>query len=344
MRSSHVACMPTALRHRPGLRNKKYVKIHVFTWEQMLMSMADRDGHIWYDGKLVPWRDANTHVLTHSLHYGLAVFEGLRAYSTARGTSIFRLKEHTERLFNSAHIYMMKIPYDRETVMEAHREVVRANKLESCYIRPIAFYGSEKMGVSPKGATVHVAIAAWPWGAYLGAEALEKGIRVKTSSFARHHVNVSMCRAKYSGTYANSILANLEATEHGYDEGLLLDVDGFVAEGSGENLFMVKDGNIYEPELTSALVGITRRSVITLAEEMGYTVGARRITRDDLYIADEAFFTGTAAEVTPIREVDGRTIGSGKTGPVTARLQKSFFDVVTGKSETYRDWLTPVAA
>jgi branched-chain amino acid aminotransferase len=308
------------------------------------MSMADRDGHIWYDGKLVPWRDANTHVLTHSLHYGLAVFEGLRAYSTARGTSIFRLKEHTERLFNSAHIYMMKIPYDRETVMEAHREVVRANKLESCYIRPIAFYGSEKMGVSPKGATVHVAIAAWPWGAYLGAEALEKGIRVKTSSFARHHVNVSMCRAKYSGTYANSILANLEATEHGYDEGLLLDVDGFVAEGSGENLFMVKDGNIYEPELTSALVGITRRSVITLAEEMGYTVGARRITRDDLYIADEAFFTGTAAEVTPIREVDGRTIGSGKTGPVTARLQKSFFDVVTGKSETYRDWLTPVAA
>ena len=308
------------------------------------MSMADRDGHIWYDGKLVPWRDANTHVLTHSLHYGLAVFEGLRAYSTARGTSIFRLKEHTERLFNSAHIYMMKIPYDRETVMEAHREVVRANKLESCYIRPIAFYGSEKMGVSPKGATVHVAIAAWPWGAYLGAEAIEKGIRVKTSSFARHHVNVSMCRAKYSGTYANSILANLEATEHGYDEGLLLDVDGFVAEGSGENLFMVKDGNIYEPELTSALVGITRRSVITLAEEMGYTVGARRITRDDLYIADEAFFTGTAAEVTPIREVDGRTIGSGKTGPVTARLQKSFFDVVTGKSETYRDWLTPVAA
>jgi branched-chain amino acid aminotransferase len=308
------------------------------------MSMADRDGHIWYDGRLVPWRDANTHVLTHSLHYGLAVFEGLRAYSTARGTAIFRLKEHTERLFNSAHIYMMKIPYDRETIMAAHREVVRANALESCYIRPIAFYGSEKMGVSPKGATVHVAIAAWPWGAYLGAEALEKGIRVKTSSFARHHVNVSMCRAKYSGTYANSILANLEATEHGYDEGLLLDVDGFVAEGSGENLFMVKDGKIFEPELTSALIGITRRSIITLAEEMGYSVAARRITRDDLYIADEAFFTGTAAEVTPIREVDGRTIGSGIMGPVTARLQKSFFDVVTGKTDQYREWLTPVAA
>jgi len=308
------------------------------------MSMADRDGHIWYDGKLVPWRDANTHVLTHSLHYGLAVFEGLRAYHTSRGTAIFRLKEHTERLFNSAHIYMMKLPYDRETVMAAHKEVVRANKLESCYIRPIAFYGSEKMGVSPKGATVHVAIAAWPWGAYLGPEALEKGIRVKTSSFARHHVNVSMCRAKYSGTYANSILANLEATEHGYDEGLLLDVDGFVAEGSGENLFMVKDGEIFEPELTSALVGITPRSIIALAEEMGYSVSARRITRDDLYIADEAFFTGTAAEVTPIREVDSRTIGSGKTGPITAKLQKAFFDIVNGKNDKYRDWLAPVAA
>ena len=307
------------------------------------MSMADRDGEIWYDGKLVPWRDANTHVLTHSLHYGLAVFEGLRAYSTAAGTAIFRLRDHTDRLFNSAHIYMMKIPYSRETLMAAHKEVVRANKLESCYIRPIAFYGSEKMGVSPKGATVHVAIAAWPWGAYLGPEALEKGIRVKTSSFARHHVNVSMCRAKYSGTYANSILANLEATEHGYDEGLLLDVDGFVAEGSGENLFIVRGGKIYEPELTSALIGITRQSIITLAEEMGYTVAAGRLTRDDLYIADEAFFTGTAAEVTPIREVDGRTIGSGKTGPVTARLQKAFFDVVNGKNDKYREWLAPVA-
>ena len=307
------------------------------------MSMADRDGHIWYDGKLVPWRDANTHVLTHSLHYGLAVFEGLRAYKTDAGTAIFRLKEHTDRLFNSAHIYMMKIPYDRETLMAAHKEVVRANKLESCYIRPIAFYGSEKMGVSPKGASVHVAIAAWPWGAYLGPEALEKGIRVKTSSYARHHVNVSMCRAKYSGTYANSILANLEATEHGYDEGLLLDVDGFVAEGSGENLFMIKDGKIYEPELTSALIGITRGSIIALAEEMGYTVAARRITRDDLYIADEAFFTGTAAEVTPIREVDGRMIGSGKIGPITAKLQKAFFDVVNGKNSKYSSWLAPVA-
>jgi branched-chain amino acid aminotransferase len=238
----------------------------------------------------------------------------------------------------------MKIPYGRETLMDAHKEVVRANQLESCYLRPIAFYGSEKMGVSPKGVTVHVAIAAWPWGAYLGPEALEKGIRIKTSSYARHHVNVSMCSAKYSGTYANSILANLEATEHGYDEGLLLDVDGFVAEGSGENLFMVKNGRIFEPELTSALAGITRDSVITLAQEMGYSVSAKRITRDDLYIADEAFFTGTAAEVTPIREVDGRTIGAGKIGPVTAKLQKAFFDVVSGKNDRHRDWLAPVAA
>jgi len=303
------------------------------------MSMADRDGVIWYDGKLVPWRDANTHVLTHSLHYGLAVFEGLRAYKTKSGTAIFRLKEHTERMFNSAHIYMMKIPYDRETLMEAQKEVVRANKLDSCYVRPIAFYGSEKMGVSPKGARVHVAIAAWPWGAYLGADGIEKGIRVKTSSYARHHVNVSMCRAKYSGTYANSILANMEATEHGYDEGLLLDVDGFVAEGAGENLFMVKNNRIFEPELNSALIGITRDSVIVLAGDLGYTVDAKRITRDDLYIADEVFFTGTAAEVTPVREVDGRTVGAGKRGRLTEKLQGMFFDVVNGRTEKYRHWL-----
>ena len=303
------------------------------------MSMADRDGLIWYDGKMVPWREANTHVLTHSLHYGLAVFEGLRAYKTVSGTAIFRLKEHTERMFNSAHIYMMKIPYDRETLMEAQKEVVRANKLASCYVRPIAFYGSEKMGVSPKGAKVHVAIAAWPWGAYLGADGLEKGIRVKTSSHARHHVNVSMCRAKVSGTYANSILANMEATEHGYDEGLLLDVDGFVAEGAGENLFMIKNNRIVEPELSSALIGITRDSVIQLAGDLGYTVDAKRITRDDLYIADEVFFTGTAAEVTPIREVDGRTVGAGKRGPLTEKLQVMFFDVVNGRSEKYRHWL-----
>ena len=307
------------------------------------MSMADRDGFIWHDGKLVPWREATTHVLTHSLHYGLAVFEGVRAYNTQIGTAIFRLKEHTDRLFNSAHIYRMAMPYSREQLMEAQREVVRANNLESCYIRPIAFYGSEKMGVSPKGAAVHVSIAAWPWGAYLGAEGLEKGIRVKTSSYSRHHVNVSMCRAKYSGTYANSILANLEATEHGYDEALLLDVDGFVAEGAGENLFIVKDGVIYEPEIASALIGITRATVIRLANDLGYEVKAKRLTRDDVYLADEAFFTGTAAEVTPIREVDGRVIGAGKRGPVTHQIQNLFFDVVNGRSPFHKGWLTPVA-
>jgi len=306
------------------------------------MSMADRDGWIWYDGKLVPWRDATTHVLTHSLHYGLAVFEGVRAYDTVNGTAIFRLREHTDRLFNSAHIYMMKIPYTREQLNEAQREVVCANKLDSCYLRPIAFYGSEKMGVSPKGAKVHVAIAAWPWGAYLGAEGLEKGIRVKTSSYARHHVNVSMCRAKYSGTYANSILANSEAVDHGYDEGLLLDVDGFVAEGAGENLFLVKNGRIYEPELTSALMGITRDSEIALAGDLGYTVTPRRITRDDLYIADEAFFTGTAAEVTPIRELDRIEIGRGSRGPITEKIQSAFFDIVNGRNPKYAEWLTKV--
>jgi branched-chain amino acid aminotransferase len=304
--------------------------------------MADRDGFIWHDGQLVPWREATTHVLTHSLHYGLAVFEGVRAYKTVDGTAIFRLKEHTDRLFNSAHIYRMAMPWDRETLMDAQKEVVRANRLESAYIRPIAFYGSEKMGVSPKGAKVHVAIAAWPWGAYLGEEGMEKGIRVKTASYARHHVNVSMCRAKYSGTYANSILANMEALEHGYDEALLLDVDGFVAEGAGENLFVVKDGQIYEPEIASALVGITRATVHTLAAELGHTVVSKRLTRDDIYIADEAFFTGTAAEVTPIRELDGRQIGAGRRGPLTTKIQSLFFDVVNGRVPAHAGWLAPV--
>ena len=306
------------------------------------MSMADRDGLIWYDGRLVPWREATTHVLTHSLHYGLAVFEGLRAYKTPSGTAIFRLREHTDRLFNSAHIFMMKMPYDKQTLIEAQREVVRANQLEACYVRPIAFYGSEKMGVSPKGAQVHVAIAAWPWGAYLGADGMEQGIRVKTSSYARHHINVTMCRAKFSGTYANSILANQEALQHGYDEALLLDVDGYVAEGSGENLFIVKNGKLYEPELTSALIGITRDAVINLARDIGVEVHTKRITRDDVYIADEAFFTGTAAEVTPIRELDSRTIGAGRRGPITEKLQSMFFDVVRGRADKYRHWLSHV--
>ncbi|MEO6023323.1 MAG: branched-chain amino acid transaminase [Burkholderiales bacterium] len=306
------------------------------------MSMADRDGLIWYDGKMVPWRDATTHVLTHSLHYGLSVFEGLRAYKTVRGTAIFRLKEHTDRFFNSAHIYMMKLPYDKATLMDAQRQVVRENKLESCYVRPIAFYGSEKMGVSPKGAQVHIAIAAWPWGAYLGADGLEKGIRVKTSSFARHHVNVTMARAKIASTYANSILANMEAVDHGYDEGLLLDVDGFVAEGAGENLFIIKDGAIIEPEIASALTGITRNTIHRLAKDLGLELLTRRLTRDDVYIADEAFFTGTAAEVTPIRELDGRQIGAGRRGPITEKIQTAFFDIVNGRSEKYHDWLAYV--
>ena len=306
------------------------------------MTMADRDGHIWHDGKLVPWREATVHVLTHSLHYGLAVFEGIRAYRTEIGTAVFRLPEHIDRLLDSAKIYQMKIPYTRQQLIDACCEVVRANKLAECYLRPIAFYGSEKMGVSPVGASVHVSIAAWPWGAYLGEDGLTKGIRVKTSSFARHHINVTMARAKVSTTYANSILANLEATGDGYDEGLLLDTDGFVAEGCGENLFLVKDGAVTTPMLTSALNGITWRTVQRLCADLGIPVERTRITRDDVYIADEAFFTGTAAEVTPIREVDRRVIGAGARGPVTERLQKAFFDVVNGRDQRYHDWLTRV--
>jgi branched-chain amino acid aminotransferase len=306
------------------------------------VSMADRDGFIWYDGQLVPWRQATTHVLTHSLHYGLAVFEGVRAYKTQAGTAIFRLREHTDRLFNSAKIFLMEMPFSREVLMEAQREVVRANKLESCYLRPLAFYGSEKMGVSPKGASVHVAIAAWPWGAYLGEEGLIKGIRVKTSSFQRHHINVSMVRSKTAGHYVNSILANLEATRDGYDEALLLDTQGFVAEGAGENLFIVKDGQVFEPEMVSGLTGITRATVIELARELGFAVTAKPMTRDDVYLADEAFFTGTAAEITPIRELDGRTIGAGRRGPITEKIQTLFFDVVNGRAEKHRQWLTIV--
>lgn len=306
------------------------------------MSMSDRDGLIWYDGKMVPWRNATTHVLTHSLHYGLAVFEGVRAYNTDMGTAVFRLQDHTRRLFNSAHIYQMGIPYDQDTINAAQLDVVRQNELESCYIRPLVFYGSEKMGVSPKGAQVHVAIAAWPWGAYLGEEALQQGIRVKISSYARQHVNVTMPRAKVASTYANSIIANAEALDHGYDEAILLDTDGFVAEGSGENIFIVKDGVLCEPEIASALTGITRSTIHALASDLGIPLLTKRLTRDDLYIADEAFFTGTAAEVTPIREVDRRVIGTGSRGPITEKLQKAFFDVVNGKNPKYHHWLSKI--
>ena len=306
------------------------------------MSMADRDGKIWKDGQLVDWRDATLHMLTHSLHYGLAVFEGIRAYNTVNGTAIFRLKEHTQRLYNSAKIFQMKVPFDMETLIEAQKEVVRANKLESCYLRPLVWIGSEKMGVSARGNTIHVAVAAWPWGAYLGEEGLAKGIRVKTSSYTRHHVNVSMVRAKASGYYINSILANQEVTADGYDEALLLDTEGYVSEGAGENVFIIKNGRIFTPDLASCLDGITRDSVLTLARDLGIEVIEKRITRDEVYCADEAFFTGTAAEVTPIRELDGRMIGTGSRGPVTEKLQSMFFDVVGGKAEKYRHWLTKV--
>lgn len=306
------------------------------------MSMTDRDGVIWYDGKMVPWRDANTHVLTHTLHYGLGVFEGVRAYETERGTAIFRLQEHTNRLFNSAHILMMKIPYDKATLMQAQCDVVRQNKLSSCYIRPLAFYGSEAMGLSAKTLSVHIIIAAWPWGTYLGPESLEKGIRVKTSSFTRHHVNINMCRAKSVSTYTNSILANQEVSANGYDEALLLDTDGYVAEGSGENIFIIKQGKIFTPDLTACLEGISRASVIELAGEIGVPVIEKRITRDEVYCADEAFFTGTAAEVTPIRELDNRMIGDGKRGPITTRIQSMFFECVKGKAQKHMDWLTLV--
>jgi len=306
------------------------------------MSMADRDGKIWKDGQMVDWRDATLHMLTHSLHYGMAVFEGVRAYNTANGTAIFRLKEHTQRLYNSAKIFQMKVPFDMDTIMNAQLEVVRANKLESCYLRPLVWIGSEKMGVSARGNTIHVAIAAWPWGAYLGEEGLAKGIRVKTSSFTRHHVNVSMVRAKASGYYINSILANQEVTADGYDEALLLDTEGYVSEGAGENVFIVKSGKIYTPDLASCLDGITRDSVVTIARDLGIEVIEKRMTRDEVYCADEAFFTGTAAEVTPIRELDGRTIGEGSRGPVTEKIQSMFFDIVGGKATKYNHWLTRV--
>ena len=305
-------------------------------------SMADRDGVIWYDGKLVDWRSATTHVLTHTLHYGMGVFEGVRAYKTDKGAAIFRLQDHTNRLFNSAHILQMKMPFTKQEIMEAQKAAVRENKLESAYIRPMAFYGAEAMGIAAKTLSTHVICAAWSWGAYMGDEALTKGIRVKTSSFSRHHVNITMCKAKANGNYMNSILAHQEAAQDGYDEALLLDVDGFVAEGSGENVFIIRKGKLYTPDLTSALEGITRDTIVQLAKEIGLEVIEKRITRDEVYTADEAFFTGTAAEVTPIRELDNRNIGSGTRGPITEKLQNLYFDVVKGKSAKHADWLTLV--
>ena len=306
------------------------------------MNMADKDGVIWLDGELVPWREAKTHVLTHTLHYGMGVFEGIRAYETGTGTALFRLEDHTERLFGSAHILNMPMPFDRETVNRACLSAVRENGLASAYIRPMCFYGSEGMGLRADNLKTHVMVAAWAWGSYLGQAALEEGIRIKTSSFSRHHVNITMCKAKANGNYMNSMLALQEAVAAGYDEALLLDHEGYVAEGSGENIFIVRGDILYTPELSSALEGITRDTIIRFAEEQGVNVREKRMTRDEVYLADEAFFTGTAAEVTPIRELDGRRIGNGRRGPLTEQLQKQYFACVSGQLEHCRAWLSAV--
>ena len=307
------------------------------------MSMADRDGLIWFDGEMIPWRDAKVHFLTHTFHYGLGVFEGVRAYNTPQGTCIFRLQEHTDRLFRSAKILGVEMPFDKETLNAAQKAVVRENKLEEAYLRPMAFLGSEAMGLRADGLQTHVGVASWEWPSYMDPDAAERGIVVRTSSFTRHHVNITMCKAKANGNYINSILALREALNSGAEEALLLDPEGYVAEGSGENFFMVRDGVIYTPELTSCLDGITRATVITLAEEAGYVVKEKRISRDEVYVADEAFFTGTAAEVLPIRELDDRPIGEGSRGPITAQLQGLYFDQVRGQRSEHSDWLDPVA-
>ena len=311
-------------------------------------ALDDRDGKIWMDGDLVDWRDAKIHVLSHTLHYGCGAFEGVRAYKTADGsTAIFRLAEHTERLFNSAKILRMKIPFTQEQLNEAQKQVVRENKLESCYLRPLIWIGSEKLGVSPKGNKVHAMVAAWSWGAYLGEEGMKRGIRVKTSSYTRHHVNITMTQAKTVSNYTNSILANMEALDDGYDEALLLDASGFVSEGAGENIFVVKGGVVYTPDLSAgALNGITRNTILHVCKDLGLELVQKRITRDEVYVADEAFFTGTAAEVTPIRELDRVEIGNrgdgGARGPITEKIQAAFFDIVNGKNPKYAHWLTKV--
>jgi branched-chain amino acid aminotransferase len=304
-----------------------------------MVTMADRDGEIWLDGEWLPWRDANVHVLTHTFHYGAGVFEGVRAYDAENGTAIFRLQEHTDRLFRSAQILRMDMPYSKEILNQAQLEAVSRNKLDSAYIRPMCFYGSEGMGIRADNLKVHVMIAAWEWGSYLGEENMQKGIKIRTSSYTRNHVNSVMCKAKANGNYINSILALQEAIDSGCDEAMLLDHEGYVAEGSGENIFIVRDGVLYTPALTSALEGITRDTVFILAKEFGLEVVEKQITRDEVYIADEAFFTGTAAEVTPIRIVDGRIIGNGGRGPITEKLQARYFDCVHGRHEVHPEWL-----
>jgi branched-chain amino acid aminotransferase len=304
--------------------------------------MADRDGLIWLDGEMVPWREAKTHVLTHTLHYGLGCFEGVRAYNTANGPAIFRLKEHTDRLFRSAHILNMKMPFSKDEINEAQRAAVRENNLDEAYLRPMAFLGSEGMGLRADNLKVHVMVAAWSWPSYMSPEAKELGIKVRTSSYTRHHVNITMCKAKANGNYINSMLALNEAISGGAEEALLLDNEGYVAEGSGENIFIVRDGVLHTPELTSCLEGITRATIIDFARDLGLQVKERRITRDEVYVAEEAFFTGTAAEVLPIRELDGRQIGEGKRGPITEKLQSMYFDAVKGKLDKHAEWLSHV--
>ena len=306
------------------------------------MTMDNRDGWIWFDGAWLPWRDAKVHVLTHTLHYGYGCFEGIRAYTTPTGPAIFRLDDHLRRLEDSCRILAIDLPHTRDELATACRQAIQRNGLEAGYIRPLVFLGSEKMGVDPAGAASHVMIAAWPWGAYLGQEAMERGIKVRVSSYARHHVNSQMCRAKAISGYANSILAVREARRDGYDEAILLDSTGLVAEGSGENIFLVRDGQLFEPQTTSALDGITRRTIHTLAAERGLTVVARPVTRDELYCADEIFLTGTAAEVTPVVEVDGRPVGDGRPGPLGRTLQAAYLALVRGESGDHREWLTPV--
>ncbi|MFC3283317.1 branched-chain amino acid transaminase [Litchfieldella rifensis] len=307
------------------------------------MSMADRDGLIWFDGELLPWRDAKVHVLTHTLHYGMGCFEGVRAYDTARGTAIFRLKEHTDRLFDSAKILGMPMPFSKAQINDACCAAVRENDLDEAYLRPMVFFGSEGMGLRADNLQTHVIVAAWEWPSYMSPEARELGIKVQTSSFTRHHVNIAVTRAKANGQYINSMMALAEAQRGGYDEALLLDPQGYAAEGSGENLFVVKDGIIYTPMLTSCLNGITRNTVLHMADHLGLELREKLITRDEIYVADEAFFTGTAAEVLPIRELDGRTIGEGRRGPLTEKVQSLYFDLVRGKQVLNAEWLTPVA-
>ena len=306
------------------------------------LNLAEREGWIWLDGKLVPWRNANVHVLTYTLHYGVGVFEGVRAYDTPCGPAFFRLREHTARLFDSAHILQIEIPYSVQQMLDAQCEVFAANKLREGYLRPVVYLGSESMGLRAVDLSIHAAIACWPWPDYMDPQSRERGIAVRTSSYTRHHVNITMCKAKASGNYINSVLALREAQDAGCDEALLLDNEGYVVEGSGENIFVVKDGVIHTPDLTSCLPGITRDTIVIFARELGFQVIERRITRDEIYIADEAFFTGTAAEVLPIRALDGRTVGDGKRGPVTEQLQTLYFDQVRGRREAHGEWHTLV--